>query len=84
MHRKPRKPAEHPFYRRNILSRLRNTSLREHRRRRSWLLWPTVKVTGTESDKLRERYVYVDRETGRNIYISMVNAIVTGVQTSNP
>lgn len=45
---------------------------------------PAVKVTGAETGELRERYVYVDRGTGRKTYIALVNAVVTSVQTLNP
>ena len=45
---------------------------------------PAVKVTGAETGELRERYVYVDRGTGRKTYIGLVNAVVTSVQTLNP
>ena len=45
---------------------------------------PEVKVTGADAGEIRERYVYVDRETGRKTYIAMVNALVTSVQTFNP
>jgi hypothetical protein len=45
---------------------------------------PEVKVTGADTGEIRERYVYVDRETGRKTYIAMVNAKVISVQTFNP
>ena len=45
---------------------------------------PDVKVTGADTGEIRERYVYVDRETGRKTYIAMVNAKVISVQTFNP
>ena len=45
---------------------------------------PEVKVTGADTGEFRERYVYVDRETGRKTYIAMVNAKVISVQTFNP
>jgi hypothetical protein len=45
---------------------------------------PEVKVTGADAGEIRERYVYVDRQTGRKTYIALVNAVVTGVQTFNP
>ena len=45
---------------------------------------PDVKVTGADTGEIRERYVYLDRQTGRKTYIALVNAVVTGVQTFNP
>lgn len=45
---------------------------------------PEVKATGAETGEIRERYVYVDRTTGRKTYIAMVNAVVTAVQTFSP
>jgi hypothetical protein len=45
---------------------------------------PEVRVTGAETGEIRERYVYVDRQTGRKTYIALVNAKVTSVGTFNP
>jgi len=42
---------------------------------------PEAKVTGADTGELRERYVYVDRATGRRTFIAMVNAVVTNAQT---
>jgi hypothetical protein len=43
--------------------------------------WPEAKVMGADTGALHERYVYVDRATGRRTFIAMVNAVVTNAQT---
>lgn len=42
---------------------------------------PEMKATGADKGELRERYVYVDRASGRRTFIAVVNSIVTGAQT---
>ena len=42
---------------------------------------PEMKATGADKGELRERYVYVDRLTGRRTFIAVVNSIVTSAQT---
>ncbi len=42
---------------------------------------PEMKVTGADKGELRERYVYVDRTTGRRTFIAIVNSVVTSAQT---